>query len=101
MGNEQNSPSEQRAATHPPRRNPPPKPCLLGLNPEKSERCTTMDCKRCGWQRDEDDRRRKRIRAWDLAKGEFIRQIPGGGAGVLRLHYLKLPGGGEEQKQDG
>lgn len=101
MGNAQNSPSEHRAATHPPRRNPPHKPCLLGLNPAKSERCTPMDCKRCGWQRDEDDRRRKRIRAWDLAKGEFIRQIPGGGAGVLRLRYLKLPGGGEEQKQDG
>ena len=68
------------------------RPCLLEKDPQTSERCDPMQCKRCGWNREEAARRKERVRHWDLTRGEFIRQLPDGSAAVLRLRYLKLDG---------
>lgn len=68
-------------------------PCLLEKDPQTSERCDPMQCKRCGWNREEAARRRERVQRWELARGEFVRQLPDGSAAILRLRYLRLDGG--------
>lgn len=45
--------------------------CILGINPEKSQKCRPQECEKCGWETSEAAERDERIRKEGLKRGEY------------------------------
>ena len=73
--------------------------CLLGRTPGGDEKCPPGACRTCGWEAANAERRRARVRRWDMARAFYTVQEPGCERRT-RLWYQNIGAEREEAARD-
>lgn len=77
------------------RQEKPPLKCLLGIDPEKTQKCKPSECASCGWEAAEAARRREYVKEHGLTlcaylNGEFLRRLIKAGAPEEMFEYFNI-----------